>query len=339
VRIKYLWIGLLWMAGSLGFKVYGQLLSWSPAFPKATGAITITVDANKGNKGLLDFTGNVYVHIGVITSASQNSTDWKYAPFTWGGTAAPSQAVSIGHNKWEYSISNLRSFLNVPAGETILNIAILFRAGGCSNCAAQRNSDGSDMYVPIYNDGLAIRFEQPPVIPYFKPVPEPVQLTPGQPLKVKAVSSQPVNWELQLNQQTILQNTNQDSISTSLNLTTPGNYTVTAIANQANTLLKDSFSFLIGGTVITAALPGGVKPGINYEAGDTSVTLVLKAPNKTKVAVIGDFPGSDWTEKLNYLMYQSPDKLLWWLRLTGLVPGQEYAFQYLKDGSLKITDP
>lgn len=339
MRIKYLWIGLLWMAGSLGFKVYGQLLSWSPAFPKATGAITITVDANKGNKGLLDFTGNVYVHIGVITSASQNSTDWKYTPFTWGGTAAASQAVSKGLNKWEYSISDLRSFLNVPAGETILNIAILFREGGCSNCAAQRNSDGSDMYVPIYADGLAIRFEQPPVIPSFRPVPEPVQLTPGQPLKVKAVSSQLVNWELQLNQQTVLQQTNQDSISTSLNLTTPGNYTVTAIATQGNITIRDSFSFLLGGSVVTAPLPAGVKPGINYEPGDSSVILILKAPHKTKVAVIGDFPGSDWTEKLNYQMYQSPDKQFWWLRLTSLVPGKEYAFQYLIDGSLKVADP
>lgn len=339
MNIKIIWIGLWWMAGSLGFNAYGQLLSWSPAFPKATDAIKITVDASKGNKGLLDFTGNVYVHIGVITNASKNGSDWRYTPFTWGGTAVASQALSKGQNKWEYTITNLRNFLNVPANETIHNLAILFRAGGCTSCAAQRNNDGTDMYVPIYSDGLAIRFEQPPVIPYYLPVIEPVQVIPGLPLKIKAVSSQPVNWELQLNQQTILQNATQDSISTVLNFATAGNYTVTAIATQGTITLRDSFSFLIGGSVITAPLPAGVKPGINYEAGDTSLTLVLKAPNKTKVAVIGDFPGSDWIEKLNYLMYQSPDKQYWWLRLTGLVPGKEYAFQYLIDGSLKVTDP
>lgn len=338
--IKNIWIGLLWLASSLGFSVYGQLLSWSPSFPKATDAIKITVDATKGNKGLLDFSGNVYVHIGVITSASKNGSDWKYAPFTWGGTAAASQAVSKGPNKWEYSISNLRSFLNVPANETILNIAILFRAGGCTNCAAQRNSDGTDMYVPIYSEALAIRFEQPPVIPYYQPVTEPVQASVGQLIRVKAVSNQAVQWELKLNQVTILQTTDQDSIGTSLNIPTPGNYTVTVIATQGNISLRDSFSFLAGqGPVLTADLPAGVKPGINYEPGDTSVILVLKATNKTRVSVIGDFPGSDWTDRLNYQMYLSPDKQLWWLRLTGLVPGKEYSFQYLIDGSLKVTDP
>ncbi|MDZ4709962.1 MAG: alpha-amylase family glycosyl hydrolase [Saprospiraceae bacterium] len=339
MKIKIIWIGLWCMAGSLGFNAHGQLLSWSPAFPKATDAIKITLDASKGNKGLLDFSGNVYVHIGVITSASKNGTDWRYAPFTWGGTAPASQALSKGQNKWEYSIPNLRSFLNVPANETILSLAILFRAGGCTNCAAQRNSDGTDMYVPIYNDALAIRFEQPPIIPYYQPAIEPIQAAVGQPLSVKAVSSQPVNWELKLNQQTIHQNIAQDSISMVLNLATAGNYLVTAIATQGNTTLRDSFSFLIGGTVITAALPAGVNPGINYEAGDTSVTLVLNAPQKTKVAVIGDFPGNDWTENLDHLMFNTPDKQYWWLRLTGLIPGKEYAFQYLIDGSLKITDP
>jgi len=55
--------------------------------------------------------------------------------------------------------------------------------------------------------------------------------------------------------------------------------------------------------------------------------------------VIGDFPGSDWTEKLNYQMNKTPDGQFWWLRLSGLTPGKEYSFQYLIDGSLRISDP
>ena len=55
---------------ALSFLVFhSQLLTWTPAFPKDNDNITITVDATKGNQGLLGFSGNVYVHVGVITSA------------------------------------------------------------------------------------------------------------------------------------------------------------------------------------------------------------------------------------------------------------------------------
>ena len=47
-----------------------QLLTWSPAFPKETDNIVITVDATKGNQGLLNYSGNVYVHLGAITNLS-----------------------------------------------------------------------------------------------------------------------------------------------------------------------------------------------------------------------------------------------------------------------------
>jgi hypothetical protein len=93
-----------------------QLLSWTPAFPKeadASQTLVITMDATKGNQGLLNHTPttDVYVHIGVITSLSANSGDWKYVPFTWGTTTAAAQAIYIGNNKWTYTINgSLKSF-------------------------------------------------------------------------------------------------------------------------------------------------------------------------------------------------------------------------------------
>src|SRR4030095_4400327 len=99
--------------------LYAQLLTWTPAFPKDNDTITITLDATKGNKGLLGFSGNVYVHVGVITTQSISGSDWLYLPFTWGTANAAAQATPEGVNKWKYTISNTRSFFNVPAGETI----------------------------------------------------------------------------------------------------------------------------------------------------------------------------------------------------------------------------
>jgi len=61
-----------------------QLLTWTPDFPKDNDNISITLDASKGNQGLFNYsnTADVYVHVGLITSASTSATDWKYAKFT-----------------------------------------------------------------------------------------------------------------------------------------------------------------------------------------------------------------------------------------------------------------
>src|SRR5260370_24009117 len=60
-----------------------QLLSWTPDFEKDADNITITVDATKGNQGLVGYTpvSDVYVHVGVITNLSTSPTDWRYVKF------------------------------------------------------------------------------------------------------------------------------------------------------------------------------------------------------------------------------------------------------------------
>ncbi|MFN4836032.1 MAG: alpha-amylase family glycosyl hydrolase, partial [Bacteroidota bacterium] len=102
---------------------------------------------------------------------------------------------------------------------------------------------------------------------------------------------------------------------------------------------RDTLRFFVSGGVTTAPLPAGVRDGINYEQGNTSVVLVLYAPGKSRVSVIGDFPGSNWLEQSAFAMNRTQDGNYWWLRITGLTPGTEYAFQYLVDGTLKVGDP
>ncbi|MFN2440098.1 MAG: hypothetical protein ABR503_12920, partial [Chitinophagaceae bacterium] len=65
----------------IGIATKAQLLSWSPPFPTENDVaqtLVITVDASKGNKGLLNHTpGDVYVHTGVITNLSVSPTNWR----------------------------------------------------------------------------------------------------------------------------------------------------------------------------------------------------------------------------------------------------------------------
>jgi hypothetical protein len=86
--------------------------------------------------------------------------------------------------------------------------------------------------------------------------------------------------------------------------------------------------------VTNEARPAGVKNGINYNS-NTSVTLVLHAPNKNNVFLIGDM--NDWS-KLNAYQLKK-DGEYWWITLNDLTPGRLYGFQYLVDGTIRVSDP
>ena len=64
---------------------------------------------------------------------------------------------------------------------------------------------------------------------------------------------------------------------------------------------------------------------------------MLHAPGKTKVVLIGDF--NNWTQGTSYEMNITPDGQKFWLTVSGLTPGTEYAFQYVVDNTIKIADP
>ncbi|WP_168171906.1 hypothetical protein [Algoriphagus sp. A40] len=129
----------------------GKLVKVSPNHPSDTDNLRIRVNATKGNQGLLDYTGDVYVHLGVITSKSEHELDWRYVKFTWGSRDSAALATPVGKNNWEYSIPNIREFFGVPRDEKIYQLAVLFRSGACIDvyCKVLRNLDDSDILIPI----------------------------------------------------------------------------------------------------------------------------------------------------------------------------------------------
>jgi 1,4-alpha-glucan branching enzyme len=328
----------------INFAITGksQLLTWTPDFLKDNDNIVITVDATKGNQGLMGFSGNVYVHIGLITSASSNEDDWKYVPFAWATTPPTGQAIPAGTNKWSYTINNIRNFFNVTnSGETIKAIAILFR--NATGTLVQRNADvtvyNGNMYVPVYNNTVAVRFTIPPFQPYYVPIPETINKQAGDNINLTAIANKSSTMKLYLNGTVILTASNATTISANPTLSASGNQTIMAEANDGITTVTTTFQFFVSSAPNVAPLPAGVKDGINYEAGNTSAVLVLYAPGKSRVSVIGEFAGSNWAEQSNYVMNKTPDGNYWWLQISGLTPGTEYAFQYLVDGTLKIAEP
>jgi 1,4-alpha-glucan branching enzyme len=318
---------------------FSQLLSWSPNFiQESSTPVVITMDATKGNQGLLNYTPvtDVYVHIGVITNLSTSSADWKYVSSVWGTSNPAYHATSLGSNKWSYTITGgLRTFFGIsnPA-ETIQKIAILFRNG--TGSLKEANSDGSDMYVPVYTTALAVRFSSPPLQPNYNLTPETITKNIGDNIAITAVSNNAATLKLYFNGAVIQTATAATTISANPPIVAGGLQKIVAEANDGTTIIRDTISFFISGSVTVAPLPLGVTDGINYYPSPDSVTLVLFAPNKNHILVLGDF--NSWTQSTAYEMNQTPDGQRYWITVKGLSSGTEYAYQYLIDDSIQVAD-
>jgi glycosidase len=321
----------------------GQVLTWSPQFSNDNSSITITVDATKGNQGLLGVTDPVYLHLGLITSASTTPGDWRYVNSVWGSTNAP-LATSLGNNRWSFIINNPRTYFNtpsgVPAGESIYKIAILFR--NAAGTKVQKNTDGSDMYIPIYPAASNnIIFTTPSIVPAYNTTNESVTAIVGQSVSVAATASSSAgSLKLYFNGAQIAGPvTGTNTISGSGVIAQAGTQRFIAELTLGGNIYKDTFQFFLPSPNVIRSLPSGMREGINYHTGCDSVTLVLFAPNKQNVIVLGDFEADAWLPKANYQMYKTADGNYYWLTLRNLTPGVEYTFQYLVDNTIYIADP
>lgn len=330
---------LLLLTGFLCTNANAQL-AYTPFFPTETSGITIVADASRGNQGLLGHTSDdVYVHMGVITNLSNSPTDWKYSKFTWATTNAAAKATSLGNNSWSYNIpASLRSFFGITnSGETIQKIALLFRSGDGSRVL--RNKDGSDMYIPVYGASLAATIIRPLKQATFIPKSDPEVFASGTYRATAAVNSA-ASLQFFLNGVAVgsaAATGANDTAGTNITLPGPGSYMLRVTATAGAASVSDSLLLTVGGaTSPVAALPAGVRDGINYD-GNTTATLVLRAPGKNAVYALGEF--NNWAQNSASLMNKTPDGKFFWLRLTGLTAGTEYAYQYLVDDTIRIADP
>jgi len=324
----------------LTLTLHAQLLTWTPTFPQENDpnqSLVITMDASKGNRGLLNHNSDVYVHLGAVTNLTNGG--WKQPDkFTWGTQPVAAKAQSLGNNKWQFTITgSLRTYFNItnPA-ETINRIGILFRDATGTDSKVQRNADGSNMYIPIYTTALGLQVLEPAMQPLLNPSPETSNLNTGT-TTFKVAVNKPATITINAgNGDVQTQVVTNDHVFT-VNYASPGFYNVVVTATAGNETATTQFQYTVG-TISSplAPLPAGVREGINYEADQIAATLVLYAPGKNLVTVIGDF--NNWTESNAAIMNKTADGKFW-IRLTGLTPGTEYAYQYKVDNSLKIADP
>ncbi len=310
--------GILFFAPS-----YGQILSIDPIFPTIEDTVTVLYDATEGNSALVGVSP-VYAHAGLITDQSTSPTDWKHVQGNWGTPDPKVLMEDLGNNvhKLRYHI---RSYYSVPPGENVEELSFVFR--NADGSVVGRSADGSDIYYPVYQAGaLEVAFLSP----------EPGRIYEvNDMLTIQAAASDSSTLSLFIDGSLSTQ-TYGKSISYSQTLTAPGTFQIKLRADNGSTVKEDSLLYTVRGNVSVQNPSPGIQPGINY-LNDTTVVLALYAPRKAFVYVLGDF--NDWLPNSAYFMHLSTDSSLWWLEISGLVPEEEYGFQYWVDGAIKIGDP
>lgn len=305
-----------------------------PAFPQEGQSVMIYFNAELGNGGLFNYTSDVYAHTGVITNLSTQPSDWRYVKTEWGQNTPETKMTRLSDNLYSLQIDDIRAYYGVPSAESILKMAFVFRGGepaAWGGYPEHKNADGSDIFVKVYPPQLNVKI--------LSPSPRNPLASPDEVLPVCVEALLNDSLLLYINDSLLIRTAGQ-SLAYPLVLQgyAPGTYWIKALAKTGNLSVGDSVSIYLRGPVQVAELPNGMKKGINYIDNQT-VTLVLHDPAAKKqfAFAIGDF--SNWKPTDATYMKRTPDGQYYWITLTNLQPGKEYAFQYYIDGKLKIADP
>lgn len=318
----------LFIFGLLVSVTFAQIIVTNPAFVTKdyAGEIEIIYDAAMGTAGLKDYAGadGVYAHTGVITSASTSDTDWKHAPEKWGDNSPRYKMTSMANNKWKLMITpNMAGYYNLTTGEVVKKLAFVFRNGILTK--EGKDTGNKDIFVTVFDAGLNVAFTNPTVNQ---------SVAAGTSLNLTCTSSIAANLSLLVNNTPVASASGTTTLAHTYTFTTADDYMLVAAASTGGVTVYDTAYINVPSPVVNQTRPAGVKNGINYNSA-TSVTFVLHAPGKTNVFLIGEF--NDWTQLNDYQMKR--DGEYWWLTLEGVTSGKMYGYQYLVDGTTRISDP
>jgi 1,4-alpha-glucan branching enzyme len=298
---------------------YSQVTT-SPSIPTVSDAITVTFDAT--GTELDGYTGTVYAHTGVLTSASSSTGDWKHVIGSWGNNTTQPALTKISTNTYQLLITpNVTSYYGVGSTETVTDLAFVFRS-----------SDGNkqsrpDIFISIFSSGLNVLITSHN---------NNDAITQNTTQTITADASLASTIKIYVDN--VLQSTTNSATTASkiYTFSTTGSHVLKATATLNSTTVTNEVSIFVKSTTQVASIPAGMKNGVNKNS-DGSVTFVLTAPNKTDVFVLGEF--NNWLLNETYHMKKDAATNQFWVTVSGLDPNIEYAYQYNVDYSLTVADP
>jgi 1,4-alpha-glucan branching enzyme len=273
-----------------------------------------TITFNKTGTGLAAYTGVIYAYIGVTVNGVRFQNIKGSTNFV---SPLHPQLTQVGtSSNYTLAISpDLYTYFGVPTNSSITEICVVFRS------ADGTLQTSPDIFIPV---GAFQYNLTSPVLNSSNII------ASGSNVAITANNTNGVaTYQLFVNGSSTALNTQTTSSYsfTDTNVTVNKNYELKV--TQGNTTFTAKFSVIINPGSVTGAMPTGLVDGINYNTSDpTKATLVLNVPFKSFVYVAGNF--NNWQPTAAFAMKRdtAAGSTKYWLELTGLTPGQIYAYQY-----------
>ena len=117
-----------------------------PPNPIINDSVTLTYNANAGNKALANYDGTVYLHTGAITERSLDGGDWKHVIGNWGEADERVKMKSIGNGMHTFKFV-IKSFYNLQPDEIVQQLAFVFRSENGAKVGKTKNNE--DIFLPV----------------------------------------------------------------------------------------------------------------------------------------------------------------------------------------------
>ena len=320
-----------------------QIVTIDPSSATGDDEITIFYDASQGTGGLVG-ASKVYMHSGVITDAP-SGTSWQNVVGNWGQDDGVGVMTKVDgeDNKWKITIGKPRNYYSVSANVPIFRLAMVFR--NADGTAEGKGTPGTFSGGTVASNGdIFVDLKVNNYVSITQPTDETLFVENNEAIAIAAQASSAVSAMAILIDEGngfVEKHAVTSGTTIAYNFTPSQNFNgklrVTATINGEQVIDEQNLNVNLVGSSQVLALPTGLKKGINYHTDQSKVTLVLEAPGKDFVYVVGDF--TNWQISANYLMNKTPDGELFWLEISGLTPQQEYVFQYWVEGTITIGDP
>jgi 1,4-alpha-glucan branching enzyme len=325
----------------------------TPAFPTRSEQVTITLNATGT---ALETATTIYFHSGVATDVP-DSYQFSKSIGNWGTDDGIGEMTQTGNpNVWTITLPSIDTYYSLNTNDDAFALNFLFRN---EDGTAKEDNNGANYHLEINPENYFL---------ITNPTYNPFLVETNKPFNITGEANTSANWTLkELDEFGAVINAN-------LNSATTQNYTFSysisdidithfyqlSVDFGTETKTK-TFEVQAYGVVQSTIKPVGAQKGINYDFPNTNeVTFVLHTPTTTTynyfdsnncsststgttaskniVHLIGDF--NNWEASSAYQLNKDGD--YWWITLdtSTLLPVQdEYVFQYLIDGEIRIGDP
>lgn len=292
------------------------------------GEITIVFNPNEGNQGMKGAT-QCYAHTGI----TYNGSSWQKTG-TWRDGKDKYKMTQNADGNWELKIApDIYTYYGVAESTEITQICLVFNDGP-GGSKEGKTAAGGDIFVDLAEAGFAAQLIAPTEGQLFEQ---------NQIVTMEAQSTQEADLVLTLDGEQVAHKTNATAIVFEKSFSEAGTHQLRMIATSSDSTIYDSVRVCVVRPTEVKKRPEGIRMGINYDPMDaTKVTLcMLAGHNKNandnsvlvpeqSVFVLGDF--NNWEIDDRYQMWR--DSIFFWVEIENLIPGQEYAYQYL----VKRTD-